>query len=91
MAQHYDNAVKYVMLEHSQECAEFVVGTSNITAIERLETEEPILPDTVQPLQSTLETIDSLQRLKALLLVALQVQRLEAFMESLNGQQHKHN
>ena len=43
MAQHYDNAAKYVMLEHSQEFAEFVVGHSNITVLERLETEKPTL------------------------------------------------
>ena len=41
MAQHYDSAVKYVMLEHSQEFAEFMVGHSNIKVLERLETEEP--------------------------------------------------
>ena len=30
MAQHYDNAAKYVMLEHSQEFAEFVVGIQTL-------------------------------------------------------------
>ena len=48
-------------------------------------------PDAVQSLKSTLETIDDLQRLKELLLVAPQVQSLEAFMQSLNRQQHRHN
>ena len=43
MAQHYDNAAKYIMLEYSQEFAEFTVGHSNITFLERLETEEPTL------------------------------------------------
>ncbi len=28
MAQHYDNPAKYIMLEHSQEFAEFMVGQS---------------------------------------------------------------
>ena len=43
MAQHYDNAAKYVMLEYSQEFAEFMVGHSDITVLERLETEEPTI------------------------------------------------
>ena len=43
MAQHYDNAAKYIMLEYSQEFAEFMVGHSDITVLERLETEEPTL------------------------------------------------
>ena len=43
MAQHYDNAAKYIMLEYSQEFAEFMVRHSNITVLERLETEEPTL------------------------------------------------
>ncbi len=33
MAQYYDNAVKYVMLGHSQEFAEFMVGHSNIKVL----------------------------------------------------------
>ena len=43
MAQHYDNAAKYIMLEYSQEFAEFVVGRSDVTVLEKLETEEPTL------------------------------------------------
>ena len=43
MAQYYDNAAKYIMLEHSQEFAEFMVGHSNITVLEKLETTEPTL------------------------------------------------
>ena len=43
MAQYYNNASKYIMLEHSQEFAEFIIGHSNIKVIEKLETEEPTL------------------------------------------------
>ena len=43
MAQYYDSAAKYIMLEYSQEFAEFMVGHPNITVLERLETEEPTL------------------------------------------------
>lgn len=43
MAQYYDNAAKYVMLEHAQPFAEFMFGGPNITVLERLETEEPTL------------------------------------------------
>ncbi len=43
MAQYYDNAAKYIMLEYSQEFAEFMLEDSNITVLERLETEEPTL------------------------------------------------
>lgn len=43
MAQYYDNAVKYVMLEHAQEFAEFMAGHSDIKVLEKLETEQPTL------------------------------------------------
>ena len=43
MAQYYDNASKYMMLEYSQEFAEFMVGRSDVTVLEKLETEEPTL------------------------------------------------
>ena len=43
MAQYYDNAAKYIMLEYAQEFAEFMVGHSDITVLEKLETEEPTL------------------------------------------------
>ncbi len=43
MAQSYDNAAKYMMVEHSQAFAEFIVGHSNITVLEKLQTEEPTL------------------------------------------------
>ncbi len=43
MPQHYDNAVKYVMLGYSQEFAEFMVGHSDIKVLETLETEQPTI------------------------------------------------
>ncbi len=43
MAQYYDNAAKYIMLEYSQEFAEFMIGHSDIIVLEKLETEEPTL------------------------------------------------
>ena len=43
MAQYYDNASKYMMLEYSQEFAEFMVGRSDVTVLEKLETEESTL------------------------------------------------
>lgn len=54
MAQHYDNAAKYIMLEYSQEFAEFMVGHSDITV---LEMQAPgLLPFT--PLMKSPEGID---------------------------------
>ena len=41
MAQRYDNPAKYIMLEYSQEFAEFMVGHSDITVLGRFETQEP--------------------------------------------------
>ena len=64
MVQHYDNPAKYIMLEHSQEFAEFMVGHS----------------DAVQALKPVLESIDDLQNLKQLLLAVPQSDSLETFM-----------
>ena len=41
MRRNYDNLAKYIMLEHSQEFAELMVGHSNIKILDRLETVEP--------------------------------------------------
>ncbi|MXY27176.1 hypothetical protein F4Y59_03300, partial [Candidatus Poribacteria bacterium] len=43
MAQYFDNAAKYVMLQHAQEFAEFMMGSSDIIVREKLETKEPTL------------------------------------------------
>lgn len=72
MAQYYDNAVKYVMLGHSQEFAEFMIGHSNITVLEKLETEQPTikthqndstlkvqLPDEMAIFHTEVQTTDS--------------------------------
>lgn len=43
MSQHYDNAIRYVMLGYSQEFVEFMAGHSDIKVLETLETEQPTI------------------------------------------------
>ncbi len=92
MAQSYDNAAKYMMVEHSQAFAEFIVGHSNITVLEKLQTEEPTLKSHQNDSTLKGQLGVTKRREKGILLLAMQfnteaVEPLKPALESIDDLQ----